>query len=51
MTKEDRRRYGTSSPDVQAKKRAWYRQHEYELIEEPSMPVQSSSAVSGLSSM
>ncbi|WP_160148289.1 hypothetical protein [Rubripirellula obstinata] len=51
MTKEDRRRYGTSSPVVQAKGKASHRQHEYELIEEPSMLVQASSAVSGSSSM
>ncbi|WP_157594049.1 hypothetical protein [Rubripirellula obstinata] len=46
MTKEDRRRYGTSSPVVQAKGKAWHRQHEYELIEEPSTLVQSSFALS-----
>ncbi|WP_160148297.1 hypothetical protein [Rubripirellula obstinata] len=51
MTKEDRRRYGTSSPVLQAKSKASHRQHEYELIEEPSTLVQSSFAVSDWSSM
>ncbi|WP_157594105.1 hypothetical protein [Rubripirellula obstinata] len=51
MTKEDRRRYGTSSPVVQAKGKASHRQHEHELIEEPSTLVQSSFAVSESSSM
>ncbi|WP_157594063.1 hypothetical protein [Rubripirellula obstinata] len=46
MTKEDRRRYGTSSPVVQAKSKTSHRQHDYELIEEPSTLVQASFAVS-----
>ncbi|WP_160148281.1 hypothetical protein [Rubripirellula obstinata] len=46
MTKEDRRRYGTSSPVVQAKGETSHRQHGYGLIEEPSTLVQSSFAVS-----
>ncbi|KAA1256986.1 hypothetical protein LF1_57320 [Rubripirellula obstinata] len=45
MTKEDRRRYGTSSPVVQAKGETSHRQHEYEVIEEPSTLVWGSVAM------